>query len=156
MPARKVQDERELVRWYREGRTGAWVQDEYRRKYGVEVSENFFSNAIHKLRDRYDDLEPRVARYDDLLPWRVREEHLYTYPAQMLRMEGRRRAGEQLAMGYQRRLDNWLGRLRADDLVVHYDPDTDAGFMYVPRRAGIDTDVIRDPRRSSDADGDQH
>jgi len=30
-------------------------------------------------------------------------------------------------------------------LVVHYDADTEQGVCYVPRRPGVDLDLIREP-----------
>jgi len=43
------------------------------------------------------------------------------------------------------RVTSWRLSLADRDLVVHYDPDTQDGFHYVPRRIGIDWDVIREP-----------
>jgi hypothetical protein len=42
-------------------------------------------------------------------------------------------------------LDAWLSGLERDGVVVHYDPDTIEGWWYVPRRDGIDLDLIYEP-----------
>jgi hypothetical protein len=43
------------------------------------------------------------------------------------------------------RLEPWLEKLRQAGAVVHYEADTKQGFFYVPRRPGIDLDLIREP-----------
>jgi hypothetical protein len=67
----------------------------------------------------------------------------------MLRTEARRRAGKQLRKEERVRLDAWLRRLARENIVLHYDPDTDEGWFYVPRRPGVDTDIIRVPERKT-------
>jgi hypothetical protein len=37
--------------------------------------------------------------------------------------------------------------MEEDGTVLHYDPDTEQGWFYVPKRDGIDTDLIRKPER---------
>lgn len=46
-------------------------------------------------------------------------------------------------------LNAWLAGLERDGTVIHYDPDTPEGWWYVPRREGIDTDLIRVPERKT-------
>jgi hypothetical protein len=43
----------------------------------------------------------------------------------------------------QRRVDAFLQRLKDQDAVVHYEPESAQGFWLVPRRHGVDTDIIR-------------
>lgn len=90
-------------------------------------------------------LEPLNPRYADLIPWRVKDHHARYYQPMMLRHLGRRRAGGELTDREETALNNWLKFLEEEDVVVHYEPDLDEGFFYVPRRK-VDTDVIRDPR----------
>ncbi|WP_199818589.1 hypothetical protein [Streptomyces sp. NRRL F-4474] len=58
--------------------------------------------------------------------------------------QGRRRAGKELTETDETRLASWLDTLKKNRTVVHYDPDTNEGFSYVPRKAA-DNDIIRRP-----------
>lgn len=140
MPARKIQDEGEVRRWYDEGLTYQWMVDEYLRKYNIDTTVQQFSN----LRWRRG-WPKRLARYMDLVPWRVRHEHLGRYPVAMLRRVARMRNGAEMSDADMERIESWLASLKEENAVVHYDPNTEEGFFYVPRRAGIDTDLIRVP-----------
>lgn len=84
-------------------------------------------------------------RTDELVPWAVKKEHRWAYPLAMLRAEGCRRAGQVVAESLLRRLDGWLATTASDNTVVHYDPATEEGFVHVPRREGVDLDLIRQP-----------
>lgn len=136
----RIQDVDEVQRWFAEGRSYQWMCEEYERRYNIEVTPNVFGNLRRRL-----GLELRPARDNDLIPWHVRADHRWAYPLAMLRTEARRRAGARLTPTDERRLSTWLKHLRERDLVVHYDPTTAEGFHYVPRRPGIDVDVVRRP-----------
>lgn len=82
-----------------------------------------------------------VPRYRDEIPWRVRSEHLRSYPVRMLRLLGRRNAGGTLRPEETERLDGWLAKLAEEGLVVAYDPDSPSGFLYVDREPGDPGDV---------------
>lgn len=144
MGASKIQNEQEIIRWFDEGRTYSWMVEEYRRKYGIETRTSMFGNFRRRR-----GLQRRQTRNDDLLPWALEEMHRWAYPAMMLRAEARRRDGKELGEVYEARLEAWLARLRAEDVVVHYDPQTEQGFWYVPRREGVDLDLIRVPERKT-------
>lgn len=60
-------------------------------------------------------------------------------------MESRRRAGVSLTDMELARLEAFNDKLAKADLVIAYDPDTEEGFVFVPRRTGIDLDMIREP-----------
>lgn len=67
----------------------------------------------------------------------------------MLRREARRRQGMEASETDEFRLGRWLAGLEEDQaFVVHYDPDTEAGFFYVPREP-TDDDIIRRPERKT-------
>lgn len=70
----------------------------------------------------------------------MKVEHIKAYPARMLRLLGRREAGEDVGEEASRRLDNWLDLLEEREAVVAYDPDSDQGFIYV-RREPDDPDM---------------
>lgn len=144
MPATKIVDEQEVIRWFEEGRTYNWMVAEYKRKYDIDTVPSLWGNFRRRR-----GLERRILRDDDMLPWGMKDEHRWLFPAQMLRAEARRRAGKQLRPGEGKRVDGFIARLKRDNLVVHYDIDTKEGFFYVPAREGIDTDLIRKPERKT-------
>lgn len=141
MPARsKVQDLQEAMRWLEEGRTYQWIVDEYHRKYNVATSISMWA----ALRRRHG-IKTRIVRDDVLIPWAVNAEHRHAHAVSMLRTEARRRAGKALTPAMAEMLNAWLSGLERDGAVVHYDPDTSEGWWYVPRRDGIDLDLIYEP-----------
>lgn len=140
MARSKIVSEDEVLRWIREGRTYAWMVEEYERKYNVAVTQSAFANIRYRR-----GLERRISRNESLIPWEVKAEHRWEYPAVMLRVEGRRREGRPLRDVDAKRLESWKATLRDNGLVVHYDPNTEEGWFYVPAREGVDTDLIRHP-----------
>lgn len=140
MPGSKIQNEQEVLKWFEQGRTYAWMVEEYRRKYNIETTISMWGN----FRRRHG-LERRLAWDDQLIPWVVELQHRYDYPILMLRKEARRRAGFPLPEGSDREVDAWLAGMKRDGTVLHYDPDTEQGWFYVPRREGVDKDIIREP-----------
>ncbi|MEU5945906.1 hypothetical protein ABZ793_10130 [Micromonospora sp. NPDC047465] len=144
MPASKIQNEQEVLRWFEEGRSYQWMVEEYRRKYGIDTVPSLWGNFRRRR-----GLQRRTIRDDELIPWLLKDEHRWLFPIQMLRTEARRRAGKQLRKEEKVKLDAWLRRLARENTVLHYDPDTEEGWFYVPRREGIDTDIIRIPERKT-------
>jgi hypothetical protein len=140
VPATKIVNQGEVERWFREKRTYTWMIEEYRRKYNIDTTPSMWSGVRRRL-----GFDPRIVHDPDLIPWTVKEQHRWEFPLQMLRAEARRRQGRTLDPEYARKLPGFLQRLQDDNTVVHYDPDTDEGFFYVPRRPGVDTDLVRQP-----------
>lgn len=138
----KVVNEREVIRWLEEGRTYRWIVEEYRRRYDVETTVSMWA-AIR----RRQGIEPRLVRDPNLVPWYVKPEHRHAWPVTMLRGEARRRAGKPLTHKMEEMVDAFIRGLKADNTVVHYDPETEEGWWYVPPRPGVDTDLIRVPDR---------
>src|SRR4051794_1579932 len=126
MAASKIQDKAEAIRWIEEGRTYAWIVEEYRRKYNIDTVRSTWS-----MFRRREGIPRRIVRDEDLMPWAVKKEHRPRSAAMMLRAEGRRRAGVQLSAEDTHQLDTWLGTLASENVVVGYFPDTDKGFHYV-------------------------
>lgn len=143
MPRSKIQNEQEVIRWFEEGRTYAWMIEEYKRKYNIETVPSMWGNFRRRR-----GLDRRIVRNDDLIPWFVQEKHRWSYPVQMLRSEARRREGKELRPDEADRLEGWLRGLERDNTVVHYDPDTEQGFFYVPREPQ-DDDIIRRPKKKT-------
>jgi hypothetical protein len=122
----------ELKQLVRRGYTHQQIVDHVLETTGVVVSRSSVSAALSRA-----GLSKEASRYKDELPWRVKGEHLTQYPARMLRLLGRRRAGTDLADVEADRLDAWLEALDEKGLVVAYCPDGD-GFLYV------DADEVHD------------
>ncbi|QYW07876.1 immunity repressor [Streptomyces phage RedBear] len=143
MPARKIQDEGEVLRWFEEGRTYDWMVEEYKRKYNIETVPSLWGNFRRRR-----GLPRRIVRDDDLIPWHINEEHRWLYPLAMLRVEARLRAGAKVTDLEMSRVTSWKNMLEEEGAVVHYDPDTEDGFFYVPRQPG-DDDLIHKPLRKT-------
>lgn len=144
MPAHsKVQDMQEALRWLEEGKTYQWIVDEYIRKYNIETTISMWA-AIR----RRNGINVRLVRDDDLIPWAVKPEHRHAHAVSMLRAEARKRAGKTLTPLMADMLEAWLNGLERDETVVHYDPDTNEGWWYVPRLPS-DTDIVRTPKQKT-------
>ncbi|APC43272.1 hypothetical protein Joe_32 [Streptomyces phage Joe] len=145
MGARKIVDEGEVIRWFEEGRTYAWMIEEYRRKYNIETVPSMWGNFRRRR-----GLQRRITRNDELIPWAVKPEHRWLYPIGMLRVEARRRekGEEALSELEATRLASWKKMLTEENAVVHYDPETEEGFFYIPRQEG-DDDLVHKPKKSS-------
>jgi hypothetical protein len=139
-PKTKIKDMDELMQWLADGKTYAWMAAEYRRKYGIEVSATMFSAFRRRM-----GLPKRLARDASLVPWRVKKCHGLGYPLAMLHYEARRRQGFSLSSLELKRLEGFKAKLQMDGTVIHYEPDSDEGWWLVPRRPGIDNDLIRVP-----------
>lgn len=85
------------------------------------------------------------VRYSTTLPWRVQARHSDHYDAYMLRLAGRMETGRKLSADEQRRFASWKRRLDEAGCVVHYEPRSEQGFWWVPRRPGVDCGLIREP-----------
>lgn len=140
----KVQDFAEVKTWIEEGKTYKWMVEEYLRKYNIQTSISMWAGIRHR-----HGFERRIVRNDDLIPWEIKEEHRYAHPISMLRAEARRRAGNELSRHMESMLDGFLRTLERDDLVVDYQRDAEQGWHLVPRRVGVDADLIREPERKT-------
>ncbi|AFU62008.1 putative repressor [Streptomyces phage phiHau3] len=141
MPAKEIQDEQEVIRWFEEGWSYQEMTEEYQRKYNIEMKPSAWGNFRYRK-----GLDRRIARDDELIPWAVERKHRSLYPLMMLRLEGRRRAGLPNDEEKTKRLESWKQMLEEENAVVHYDPDTVDGFFYVPREPK-DDDIIRKPEK---------
>ncbi|WP_405978876.1 hypothetical protein [Streptomyces sp. NBC_00158] len=156
MPASKIVNEQEVIQWFREGKTYPEMIRLYEEMYQITTTAPMWSSFRRRR-----GLSRRNLRADDLLPWKMKEEHRHQYPPIMLRIEARLREekaalerGEEperpVSDRDKKRLASWKKGLTADgqDLVVHYDAETEEGFFLVPRRPE-DTDLIRTPPRKT-------
>ena len=140
----KIVDASEVKRWIEEGRTYAWMVEEYARKYDIEMSIGAFSTFRYR-----HGMPRRIPRDVNLIPWKVKDEHSNGYPLWVLRTESRIRGEFEVGSTRLRRLEAWKARMSADGVVIHYDPDTEQGWFLVPRREGVDLDLIREPDKGA-------
>ena len=133
-------NEDEVIRWFAEGRSYVWMGEQYERQYNIRTKISLWGN--YRRRNKI----PKVlSRLDRAVPWNLQEQHRWTYAAVMLHAAWRERTEADQSFLEQLRLRVWRDQLAADDLVVDYDPASDAGFSYVQRRPGIDLGLIREP-----------
>jgi len=144
MTATKIQDQAEVLRWFEEGWTYGQMQEEYLRKYNIETALSMWSN----FRKRHG-LPRRIERNDDMIPWAVKPEHRHRHALTMLRTANRVNQGLPVGESSARQYRSWIESLTAEDVVVHYEPDTEEGFFYVPRRPNLDKGLIREPERKT-------
>lgn len=136
----RVESEDEVVRWYNDGRTFRWMTEEHERKYGRKPSVAAFQSVIRRR-----GLPPRSLRENPLIPWRVRREHQRKWTHTQLRNENRRRNGLHVNSSALTDLERWKIALDKAGAVVDYRRDTEEGYFLVPRRDGLDKDLIREP-----------
>lgn len=136
-------DEEQVFGWITLGRSDEWITQEYERLYNLRPTPTTLADARH----RWWSAAP-YERRASLVPWDVRGEHRWSYALLMLGLEERRRAGGDASLTERdrARLEAWLDWMRARDVVLDYDPTSEAGLRCVPRRPGLDFDILRDPR----------
>lgn len=124
---RLLPPDQELKKLVDQGFTHQQIADHLSLTTGHRVARATVSAALSRA-----GLTSRVGpRYSDELPWRVKRHHLAEYPARMLRLLGRRRASQVMAVEDAKRLDRWLDSLQEQGLVVAYCPEHTPGFLYV-------------------------
>ena len=79
----------------------------------------------------------------------VAAEHRHGYDILNLRIEARNRAGRPVAEQTRHQVEVWKQRLVASGMVLDYDQER--GFVRVPRRPGVDEDLIWVPERKTTA-----
>lgn len=125
-----------LAKWrVEEGLTLRQIQSRIR-DTGVEVSVGSIASALSRagLTDR--------KRYEEEIPWNpIKIEHNKHYALVMLRLLGRRRAGNDMSQEDSDRLDSWLDKLEEQQATVTYVYDSPDGFYYVPRLPEDNPDI---------------
>lgn len=141
MPA-KILPDKKVEMLTRQGLTPKQVAERLLAEDNIQVT----PEAITVWRRRRG-IQPLTTKHSELLPWTVKKQHQDLWPAQMLRLEGRLRRGESISEKQRMWLENWKKKLSELNAVVHYDPESEKGFYNVPRREGVDLDLIRDPSK---------
>lgn len=117
-----IQELRKLVE---AGYSHSDIAEHVERLTGIPVSRSSVSSALSRA-----GLTSEPPRYKDEIPWKVRTQHLTQYPARMLRLLGRERAGLELSHEDHLRLAGWLHSMEDKNIVVAYAPEG-PGFIYV-------------------------
>lgn len=125
--------EKELEELLRLGYTHEQIVEKVYEETGVRLSRSTISVAIGRAGLQTQN------RYTEEIPWKVATKYLRAYPAKMLRLLGRRRAGLELSEVEDHRLDAWLAKLEKENAVVVYDPSR--GFGYAERVASDPKDI---------------
>ena len=128
-PPTLVPDKNTLIRWTEEGLTHQAMADRVYQETGTRVTRTAISAAMVRY-----GLAKNGNRYRQTLPWKVKVLHARAYPARMLRLLGRRFEGQELNEQENQALDRWLAQLAESRSIVAYDPDSDAGFVYIDKR----------------------
>lgn len=140
MPSpRLLPDNEVLVRLRRQG----WTYADIANEYGVTES------AVY-LRLRQANATKERVSHRDVIPWRIKKAHTYSFPAQMLRLYGRQQKGMELQPVKRNMLNKWLREMKEAGVVLCYSPDYPpnpacqaGGFYYSRRRPDDGTCIVR-------------
>lgn len=142
---RKLPDETVLERWYlREKLTYREMAERWANTPGGHTCTPAAFGAACTGADWF---VPRNMKHagTDHFPWtNVRAEHTDMHDAQMLRLYGRREAGEKLAHRLERDLKSWLRTLYDENAVIAYKPNTNQGWWHV-KKERQDVGIVRWP-----------
>lgn len=131
---RKLPDNQTLMHWVEdEHLTHQQIAERVFATTGHQVGRSAISAALSRA-----GLSKNLPRHSDVLPWRVKSEHIREHPARMLRVLARQRSGAEVKDYELKRLEGFLAKLEAEHAVVAYDPQSQYGFYYVEKRDGID------------------
>lgn len=100
-----------------------------------ESGELVTPQAINK-KIRTLDLRERVEDYSDLIPWEVKAEHAGHYLHKLLYAEGHVQKGKPITKRWETSLRNFKEKLKQENAVVIYLPDSPDGFYLVKRKKG--------------------
>lgn len=126
-----------LQRLVERGLTHQQIADEIYKETGIPVARSTVSAALSRA-----GLTERV-RYSDVIPWdHIKMEHNQHYALTMLRAEARRQNGELSESGLKR-LNSWKEKLKEENAVIVYKPNTSDGFYYVKRKASDGDSLTR-------------
>ena len=140
MPAKVLPSATELRQLAESGMTQAQIVEHVFEQTGQRVTRAAVSAALNRA-----GAGKEVVRYDDMIPWTVRQEHNKHYHVRMLRLAAQRKRGVQLNAENAQKLESWIRRyIDGQDAVVTYVPDSEDGFYLVRRRPG-DGEFIRPP-----------
>lgn len=130
-----------LEQYIREGLTQQQMADRWSEEGNVSITRSTIAMAMSRY--GLKSARPR-DRYTDMIPWTLRTEHTMAAETRLLRLEARRRRGDDISERDRVWLSNWLTELDKDQKVLIYDDRTPRGWWYLPR-TDEDDDIIRRP-----------
>lgn len=141
MPAPRQLPDNETLKKLREQ---GWTYQEIADQYGVT------KGAVYLHLQQAKATKKRPS-YKHLIPWTVKTQHAYAHPAMMLRLYGRREAGQPIPEVKARMLDKWLREIQSANVVVMYHPETPpnpaspnvGGWYYAERKPEDGESLIR-------------
>lgn len=125
-----------LLEMVQSGMTHTQIAQQVEKETGYPVSRAAVSVALSRA-----GLTEEKPRYAEEIPWRLQGKDLKHYAIRMLRLLGKRRAGEELTKDENTRLNNWLEKLDEADAVVAYCADSVPRIIYVPRETTDPADI---------------
>ncbi len=133
----------EMHRWAKRGLRNVEILRRLEEEHNIKVVRSAITNW--KRRNGYTVRESTPERLE-LIPWRVAQEHSGDRLYRVLMSEVRLRSGKKLARPDMLRRDRFFREMAEmdGDPVIAYDRTN--GWYLVPRRPGVDKDLIRDPR----------
>lgn len=109
-----------------EGLTHQQCADRWFEQTGLRVKRAAISATIRRAG------EAKTAKvFTRTIPWIVKVRHQRRHQVLMLRALGHRLNGTENPARNDDMLDKWLREIRADKVIVGYDPDSDDGFFYI-------------------------
>lgn len=137
---RLVPSDSMLQKYVERGLTHQQIADLVTKETGVPIARSTISAALSRA-----GLTARV-RYDKVIPWNpIKAVHNRHYALAMLRLEARRQGGVALTEEQEQRLASWKAKLKSEDAVIVYLPDSEDGFYYVKRKKSDGNSLIRFP-----------
>src|SRR4249919_2620287 len=128
---RQSPDKEQLKKYISRGLNQQEIADAWAKETGNRVTRNAISMAMKQF--ELEPAHPR-ARYDNLIPWRVKVEHSKAYDARMLRASARinaKKKADRLSDPDYKRYVSWLAQLKERNAVVGYTPAL--GFVWLDR-----------------------
>lgn len=139
MPARERGPSKEwLTDRLAEGMTDREMAERWTRETGVRITRQGITARVRKF-----DLRPKQDRCDDLVPWKVKEEHDGHWYQRLLRAESRIRRGQPVSPIWKKRVERFKKLLEEKDAVVAYVPDSPKGFYLVKAKPGEELITLR-------------
>lgn len=125
-PPTRTPDCTTLRRWRDEGLTQKQMVERTWDEFGERVTRSAIANAMVRC-----NLAGDRPRYEEEVPWGINAVHATAHPLKMLRLLGRRRAGNAMSAREEEQLDSWLATLKKNKWIVAYDPEDIQGFHYI-------------------------
>lgn len=126
---RRGPDDTTLRRWFVEGLTAKEMAERWAEEAGED--RRVSSKAIASQLSRAGLL--RRPRYEEALPWSVREAHTRSHYARVLRAMARKRRGEELPEAEEKILAGFERKREEQDFVIGYLRSSEEGFVAVDR-----------------------